>query len=74
MTSKGDCSAASSSLSVNPLAGRPTRDGDGQILHSRRAVFITVNERVRQELLIIPLGKAGAGVPREIPCDAARTR
>ena len=51
---------ASQLLSVNPLAGWPTCDGDRQVLYSRRAVFITIDQRVRQEFLVIPLGKVRA--------------
>ena len=53
-------------LSVNPLAGRPTRDCYRQVLHSGRAVFIAVYQGVREEFLIIPLAKVDALVrPRQ---------
>src|SRR5439155_24699844 len=53
-------SAIFGSPSVDPLAGRPTRDGYARVFDTGTSVGAAVYERVRQKLLVIASGKVGS--------------
>src|SRR5262245_61665460 len=54
------CPAQRVLLPVNALPGGPVRDRHRQILDTARAVRLAVDQRVRQETLVVAGGEVGA--------------